>query len=377
MPDRPGVARHTLSMGDPERVAGTTAGLAHPAENALSIPDPETGTALAVVPMARALVAPAATDLVTREADDLQRNAAAVYLAAQTPKARPGVHSSLKAAARLLTGGACDEPLLLDWTQVAYPHLAALMAALAAEGRKPAGINHVRSSVLGVLKVTWRLDQIPDGQWLRAKSVPPARGSSLPTGREVAQGELDSLMRVCAADPSSAGRRDKALLAVLFGGGLRRDEVARLTLADYDGEKVRLKVRGKGNKERWVPLAAGAAECLADWLDVRDDEPGALFVPINKKGVLDLRHLSSQAIYNACGKRAKQAGVAAFAPHDARRTLASNALDVNGDVVAVSGLLGHSSPAVTAKYDRRGERAKEKLAGRLHVPYYPQSIESE
>ncbi|NUQ00052.1 MAG: integrase, partial [Armatimonadetes bacterium] len=42
--------------------------------------------------------------------------------------------------------------------------------------------------------------------------------------------------------------------------------------------------------------------------------------------------------------------------------------DVNGDVVAVSGLLGHSSPAMTAKYDRRGERAKEKLAGRLHVP---------
>lgn len=99
------------------------------------------------------------------------------------------------------------------------------------------------------------------------------------------------------------------------------------------------------------------------------------FVPSNKAGVLDLRHLSSQAIYNACVKRARQAGVAAFAPHDARRTLASNALDASGDIVAVSGLLGHSSPAVTAKYDRRGERAKERLASRLHVPYYEQADE--
>ncbi|MCC7495894.1 MAG: site-specific integrase [Fimbriimonadaceae bacterium] len=302
----------------------------------------------------------------------LERNPAAVHLAAQSARARPGVLSSLRAAVRVLTNGAADDPLLVDWSQLRYQHLAALLAVLSDEGRKPAGVNHIRNSVLGVMRAAWRLELIDDGQWLRLKDVQPARGSSLPAGREVGTGELDALIRVCAGDASPAGRRDKALLAVLFGGGLRRNEAAQLTLADYEPEPGRLRVQGKGRKERWVPLAAGAAECLADWLEVRGETPGALFVPINKAGELDLRHLTSQAIYNACVKRARQAGVAAFAPHDARRTLASNALDASGDIVAVSGLLGHSSPTVTAKYDRRGERAKERLASQLHVPYYPQ-----
>ena len=311
----------------------------------------------------------------------LVQNPAAVHLAAQSARARPGVLSSLRTAVRVLTAGAVEDPLLVDWAQLRYQHLAALLAVLADEGRKPAGVAHIRNCVLGVMRAAWRLELIDDGQWLRLKDVPVPRGSSLPAGREVHSGELDALMKVCASDASNAGRRDKALLAVLFGGGLRRNEVALLELTDYEPEsgpstgsgQGRLRVQGKGRKERYVPLAAGAAECLADWLAVRGEAPGALFVPIDKVGRLTVRHLSSQAVYNACVKRARQAGVSAFAPHDARRTLASNALDASGDIVAVSGLLGHSSPAVTAKYDRRGERAKERLASRLHVPYYEQA----
>lgn len=305
----------------------------------------------------------------------LERNPAAIHLAAQSARARPGVLSSLRTACRVLTNGTVEDPLPVDWSQLRYQHLAALLAVLADDGRKPAGINHIRNSVLGVMRAAWRLELIDDGQWLRLKDVQPARGSSLPVGREVGAGELDALMKVCAADASNAGRRDKALLAVLFGGGLRRNEVALLELVDYEPEPGRVRVQGKGRKERYVPLAAGVSQCLQDWLAVRGEAPGALFVPIDKVGRLTARHLSSQAVYNACVKRARQAGVAAFAPHDARRTLASNALDASGDIVAVSGLLGHSSPAVTAKYDRRGERAKQRLASQLHVPYYPQAPE--
>jgi len=303
----------------------------------------------------------------------LVENPAAVHLAAQSARARPGVLSSLRTACRILSGGIIEDPLLVDWSKLRYQHLAALLAYLSDDGRKPAGIAHIRNCVLGVMRAAWRLELIDDGQWLRLKDVPVPRGSSLPAGREVQTGEIDALIKVCAADASNAGRRDKALLAVLFGGGLRRNEVAQLELADYEPDPGRLRVQGKGRKERYVPLAAGVSQCLQDWLAVRRSSPGALFVPINKAGALTIRHLSSQAIYNACVKRAREAGVSAFAPHDARRTLASNALDVTGDIVAVSGLLGHSSPAVTAKYDRRGERAKERLASRLHVPYYEQA----
>lgn len=305
----------------------------------------------------------------------LEVNPAAVHLAAQTERARPGVLSSLRVAVRVLTHGELDDPLCFPWPLLRFQHLQAVLRALAEDDRKPAAVNHIRNAVLGVMRAAWRLEQIDDGQWLRLKDVRPIRGSSLPAGREVQGGEIDALIRVCADDPTPAGARDKALLAVLFGGGLRRSEVARLALSDYEVEDVRLRVQGKGRKERYVPLAAGAAECLADWLLVRCSEPGPLFVPINKAGAMTIRPLTSQAIYNACRKRALEAGVAAFAPHDARRTLASNALDASGDIVAVSGLLGHSSPSTTAKYDRRGERAKQRLASQLHVPYHRQARE--
>jgi integrase len=327
-----------------------------------------------VVPVPASPVVAEEARLVRAVAGLLETNPVAVHLAAQSERARPGVLSSLRTATRLLTGGGCEEPLLLDWTQIGFQHLAALMAALRAEERKPSGINHIRAAVLGVLTVAWKLGQIESDQLLRAKATKPARGSSLPTGREVQYGEIDALMRACAEDGSPAGARDKALLAALFGAGLRRSEAARLELVDYDADGGTLRVRGgKGGKERLVPLATGAAEALEDWLAVRGSEPGPLFHPINKGGcLLPTRPLSSQSIYDLCRKRAKQAGVSDFAPHDARRTLASNALDASQDVVAVSGLLGHSSVNTTARYDRRGERAKAAVARKVHVPYHPQ-----
>jgi len=56
------------------------------------------------------------------------------------------------------------------------------------------------------------------------------------------------------------------------------------------------------------------------------------------------------------------------------RTLASNTLEASGGGVAASGLLGHSSPAVIAQYGRCGERVKERLTARLHVPYYAREV---
>lgn len=330
-----------------------------------------------VVPVPASPVVAEEAHLVRAAAGRLETNPVAVHLAAQSDRARPGVLSSLRTATRLLTGGVCEEPLQLDWTRIGFQHVAALMAALREEGRKPSGINHIRAAVLGVLTVAWKLGQIESDQLLRAKATKPARGSSLPTGREVQYGEIDALMRACADDGSPAGARDKAILATLFGAGLRRSEAARLELADYDADGGTLRVRsGKGGKERLVPLATGAADALEDWLAVRGSESGPLFQPINKGGHIQPRGLSSQAVYDLCVKRSRQAGVTDFAPHDARRTLASNALDASQDVIAVSGLLGHSSVNTTARYDRRGERAKAAVARKLHVPYHPQNSEA-
>ncbi len=82
-----------------------------------------------------------------------------------------------------------------------------------------------------------------------------------------------------------AGARDAAIFAALYIGGVRRSELASLDLTDYVPEPPALRVRaGKGNKAREVPLTASAVAVLADWLAVRGDRPGGLFVPTTKGG---------------------------------------------------------------------------------------------
>jgi integrase len=128
-------------------------------------------------------------------------------------------------------------------------------------------------------------------------------------------------------------------------------------------------VRGKRNKERLVYVVNGAAAALGDWLELRGDQPGALFQPINKGGVITSRRLSTQSIYNMLARRGQAAGIRDFSPHDLRRTMISHLLDAGADISTVQKLAGHASPTTTARYDRRPEAAKCKAAGLLHVPY--------
>ncbi len=138
-------------------------------------------------------------------------------------------------------------------------------------------------------------------------------------------------------DASPAGLRDGAMFGLLYGAGLRRAELSALDRSDYsvDGdENASLTVQhGKGNKRRLIPLTDGALDALRDWLSVRGDEPGPLFVPVNRGGRLILgQRMTPQAVYNMLVKRAEQAGVKGFSPHDLRRTFISDLLDEGADI---------------------------------------------
>jgi integrase len=77
-------------------------------------------------------------------------------------------------------------------------------------------------------------------------------------------------------------------------------------------------IGGKGNKSRSVYVTNGAQEALHDWLTIRGDEPGAIFTPINKGGRIIMQKMIAQAVYNLLKKRAEQAQVKDFTPHDFR-----------------------------------------------------------
>jgi len=296
------------------------------------------------------------------------RHPAAVYLARLAPGSRRTMRQSLDAIAGLLTGGVADATGV-DWSAVRYQHCQAVRARLA-ETYAPATTNKALSALRGTLRECWRLGLTTSEDFHRAADLQAVRGETLPRGRALGAGELAALMGACSKDPGPAGARDAALLALLYGGGLRRSEAVALDLDDYEPESRELTIRaGKGHKDRTGYASNGSSLALADWLTVRGDEPGPLFTAIGKGGRLSQDRLSGQAIHVMLQKRSRQAGVAHLSPHDLRRSFVSHLLDAGADITTVSKMAGHASVTTTARYDRRGEVAKKRAAELLLVPY--------
>lgn len=168
---------------------------------------------------------------------------------------------------------------------------------------------------------------------------------------------LEDVQRLIAGpDTSSLGRRDKALLEVLYGAGLRISELAALDVDDLDLEDGSLLVRaGKGNKSRVVPLGRPGRGAVRDYLTVTRPELvkrsksssdwAALF--LNARG----GRLSRQGCWKILKGHARTAGLEAkVSPHTLRHSFATHMLDAGADIRAVQELLGHASLATTQVY---------------------------
>ncbi len=297
------------------------------------------------------------------------RNPVAVYLAGLgSDRSRRAMLGALRVVCRLL--GAGSDPLAVPWHELRYQHVAAIRGRLIESDLAPGTVNLCLSALRGVAREAYGLRLMSGEDYQRLLLVKGVRGERLPAGRCLASGEIAALMAACARDQSPAGVRDAAIVGCLYVGGLRRSEIGTLQRADYNPDTGDLVVRGKGDKERMVHINNGAGAAMRDWLALRGDDPGQLFWPINKGGRLHLGRLSGQAVYGIVRKRASEAGVKAFSPHDLRRTFVGDLLDAGADVVTVQQLAGHASVTTTQRYDRRPEEARRKAAGLLHLPYY-------
>lgn len=297
----------------------------------------------------------------------LDRNPAAVYLASLGKGSRRTMKQALEVIASLLTGGRAG-PFRVAWHLVRFQHTSAVRSALTEKYAIPTA-NKILAALRGTLKAAWRLALMNAEDFHRAIDIPSVRGETLPRGRALSSGEILALFDACD-DSTKAGTRDAALFALLYGVGARRSETVAIDLKDFNRESGELTIRqAKGGKQRIVYSTDGGLEAMRDWLGIRGDTPGRIFCPINKGDRLDIRPMTDQAVLNLCRKRALQAGVKNFSPHDLRRSFVSHLLDKGADISAVKALAGHASVQTTARYDRRGEAAKKTAAALLHVPY--------
>lgn len=143
--------------------------------------------------------------------------------------------------------------------------------------------------------------------------------------------------------------RDLALLAVMYGCGLRVSEAVGLNLADVDMGEAEMRVRGKGGKERISPIPDGAHTLISDYLGLRlahaDIRQQALF--LNRLG----GRLSTRGVQRMLKKRALATGAdVSVTPHRLRHSFATHLLVGGVDLRAIQELLGHASLSTTERY---------------------------
>ena len=336
------------------------------------------------------------SELILDNPQPIDQNAAAVYIASLP--AETGRRTQAQAL-RVIAQALGADVERVNWGKLRYQHTAAIRAKIT-QNYSPASANKILSALRQTLRQAWLLGQMTADEYSRAIELEPVTGVTLPAGRELSQGEILALMMTCQVDTNTnAGTRDAAIIALMYAAGLRRDEVVKLSVENYDLETGKLVLTGKPKKQRTAYIANGAADALQDWLTIRGNEPGLLFVEVNKGGKILIERqamlvkptrkvggvdvpnkkagqtiyrggaLTSQAIYNMLAKRAREAGIKNFSPHDVRRTFISHLLDAGADIATVSKMAGHANIQTTARYDRRPEEAKRKAAKLLHVPY--------
>jgi integrase len=297
-----------------------------------------------------------------------------VYLAGLAPGSRRAMKQALEQVARIASGGNLGAEYL-PWSRFRYVHAHAVRTALretiSARTGKPlsvASVNKHLSALRGILREAWRLGMMNAEDFHRAVDLEPVRGNSLPRGRALEDNEIAALFHICQRDQSARGPRDATVIALgLYG--LRRSEIASAQFDALDRDTWVLRVEGKGSKLRDVPLKNGGADAVRAWVEHRGDRPGALLYPVRKGGRVEVGKISPEAIYRICARRAAEAGVRAFAPHDLRRSFVSALLDRGVDLAIVAKLTGHAGLDTVARYDRRDERAKHAAAETITLPY--------
>ena len=145
------------------------------------------------------------------------------------------------------------------------------------------------------------------------------------------------------------GRRDRAILEVLYGCGLRVSELTDLQVSHVYLDEGFVRVVGKGNKERLVPLGEMAAQAIGAYLEVREEAQRGFedLLFLNKDG----RALSRISVFNLVKKQAMAAGIhKEISPHTFRHSFATHLIENGADLRVVQEMLGHESILTTEIY---------------------------
>lgn len=236
----------------------------------------------------------------------------------------------------------CEQEQLAAWAALDTARLRRLVARLHQQGQSGRSLARLLSAVRGLYRYLLREGRCQHD---------PAAGLSPPKGERRLPRALDAdrtqQLLDGAVEDDFIARRDHAILELLYSSGLRLAELVGLDLDRLDLPAGLVRVHGKGNKVRELPVGRKAREALAAWLPLRAltrPADGALFV--SRQG----RRIGPRAVQ----LRVREAGVRELGqhlhPHMLRHSFASHVLESSQDLRAVQELLGHADIATTQIY---------------------------
>lgn len=248
---------------------------------------------------------------------------------------------------------------ITDTTRATIHDIRAYIANCHRKGLAESSMQRLLSSLRGFYKHLIKNNQITSNPAADIRA--PKGAKKLPKVLDVDQ--VDRLLSGTQTSPLEM--RDHAMMELMYSSGLRLSELVNLDLIDIDLHAGQVKVTGKGNKTRYLPIGQQAREALDSWLGLRDSIAieGEQAVFVNHRG----SRLSQRAVQKRMREQAQKTALGVHVhPHMLRHSFASHLLESSGDLRSVQELLGHANISTTQVYTQLDFQHLAKVYDQAH-----------
>lgn len=249
-----------------------------------------------------------------------------------------------------------------DFVQVNYPMIRSWIVALVEQGKTNRTINRKLSSLKAYFKFLLKTQQIEIDPMVKHRALKTSTKVQVPFSMD----EINQVMTLLEQVEGFEGSRDRLIVSLFYATGMRRAELVDLKLVDFDWSSKVVKVRGKRQKERLIPLLEALEPVFRGYIQERlklDSIVDQEYLLLSQKGVKIYPELVYRVINSYFSKVSKKIK---RSPHILRHSFATHLLDEGADLNAVKELLGHASLSSTQVYTHNSIAKLKQAHARAH-----------
>ncbi len=255
-----------------------------------------------------------------------------------------------------------DQYELDDISIANYAQIRQWIVCLVDNGVSNRTVNRKISSLKSYYKFLLKSEQIHKNPLAKHKALKVSKKIQIPFSNQ----EIEKVLSLLREDDSYEGIRDRLIVELFYATGMRRIELVTLKMTDIDLSNARIKVVGKRNKERYIPLLASVIDTIEKYINMRSQVASGEsedFLILTEKGVKIYETLVYRVINSYFSKASSKVK---NSPHILRHSFATHLLNEGADLNAVKELLGHSSLAATQVYTHQNVAQLAKVYKQSH-----------